>query len=265
MDDLVLKLTLTPALIGAASLAGRRWGPAVSGWLVGLPLTSGPVVFFLALNHGAAFAAAAAVGTLTGTLAECVFCLAYAWLALRSGWLSAILLSCLGFLAASFALQYLVLPLALLFLLVVAALALTLRLMPPRVASPQQAAPPPRWDIPARMVVATAFVLLLTGVAAALGPRLTGLLSPFPLYASILSVFAHRLQGAPAAIGVLRGLLLGLFAFASFFLALALLIERVHLVLAFALAIIVTLAVQAGSLWVLRRAGAARTQTPGAA
>jgi len=33
---LLLKLVLTPALIAAASLAGRRWGHAVSGWLVGL-------------------------------------------------------------------------------------------------------------------------------------------------------------------------------------------------------------------------------------
>src|SRR5918992_1631966 len=68
-DTLVLKLVLTPLLIAAASLAGRRWGPAVSGWFVGLPLTSGPIAFFLALEHGVAFAAAAAVGALAGALA----------------------------------------------------------------------------------------------------------------------------------------------------------------------------------------------------
>ncbi|MFI5277868.1 MAG: hypothetical protein ACHQ1E_11410, partial [Ktedonobacterales bacterium] len=83
MTTLVLKLTLTPILIGIASLAGRRWGPAISGWLVGLPLTSGPVIFLLALAHGASFAAAAATGTLAGTLSECVFCLAYGWIAWR--------------------------------------------------------------------------------------------------------------------------------------------------------------------------------------
>ncbi|HLI06681.1 MAG TPA: hypothetical protein VKV40_08945 [Ktedonobacteraceae bacterium] len=33
----VFKLLLTPLLIGLVSLAGRRWGPAVSGWIVGLP------------------------------------------------------------------------------------------------------------------------------------------------------------------------------------------------------------------------------------
>jgi hypothetical protein len=64
VEGLALKLVLTPALIGVVSLAGRRWGPGVSGWLVGFPLTSGPVAFFLALDHGVRFAAAAAVGSM---------------------------------------------------------------------------------------------------------------------------------------------------------------------------------------------------------
>ena len=34
MNILVLKLILAPVIIGSASLAGRRWGAAVSGWLV---------------------------------------------------------------------------------------------------------------------------------------------------------------------------------------------------------------------------------------
>ena len=57
---LAYKLLLTPLLIGAVSLAGRRWGPSVSGWLVGLPLSSGPVVFFFALEQGNRFASTAA-------------------------------------------------------------------------------------------------------------------------------------------------------------------------------------------------------------
>ena len=51
---LVFKLLLTPLLIGLVSLAGRRWGPGVSGWLVGLPLTSAPVSLFLTLEQGRA-------------------------------------------------------------------------------------------------------------------------------------------------------------------------------------------------------------------
>src|SRR5579862_5576796 len=110
MDSLILKLILTPALIGAASLAGRRWGPSVSGWLVGLPLTSGPVSFFLALSHGTGFAAAAAVGTLTGTMSQVPFCLTYGWLGRRLGGPLTLGISYLAFAAATLMLQYLMLP-----------------------------------------------------------------------------------------------------------------------------------------------------------
>jgi hypothetical protein len=254
VDSLALKLVLTPMLVGTASLAGRRWGPAVSGWLVGLPLTSAPIAFFLALNHGVAFAAAVAVGTLSGTISQAAFCVTYGWLAWRWGWLRTVSASCLAFVVSTVVLQSLTLPPVPLFLTVVAALVVALRLMPERTeTSATMVGPLPRWDIPTRMVVATVFVLLLTGVAPILGPRLTGLLAPFPLYAAVLTVFAHHLQGAAPAAQVLRGLLLGLFAFAGFFLMLAALIERLGIIPAFATAIAVALVLQATSLWALRR------------
>jgi len=65
----VLKLVLTPVLIATASLAGRRWGHVISGWLVGIPFTSGPITLFLFLEHGATFAANAALGSMVGVLA----------------------------------------------------------------------------------------------------------------------------------------------------------------------------------------------------
>ena len=83
MNILVLKLILAPVIIGSASLAGRKWGPAVSGWIVGMPLTSGPVIFFVALSHDATFAYNASLGTLSGGFSLVAFCLVYAWLALR--------------------------------------------------------------------------------------------------------------------------------------------------------------------------------------
>lgn len=255
MNTLALKLILTPALIAAASLAGRRWGTAVSGWLVGLPLTSGPITLFLALNHGASFAAAAATGVLAGAISQAAFCLAYGWLALRARWPFTVAAACLAFAAATFALHTLTLPPVPLFLVVVVTLALALRLLPRSYAKAPRPAKSdlPSWDLPVRMVVATAFVVLLTEVAPILGPHLTGLLAPFPLYAAILAIFAQQ-QGPAAAIGVLRGLLLGLFAFAGFFLALALLLEHTAIAPAFAVAILVALTIQSGTLWALRRA-----------
>src|SRR5262249_31692346 len=80
--------------------------------------------------------------------------------------------------------------------------------------------------------------------------------SPFPLYAGILAAFGHHFHGSQSAIAVLRGLILGLFAFAGFFLALSALIERAGIALAFAAAIAVALAIQAGALWRLSPRGA---------
>src|SRR5205807_6194643 len=80
---LALKLVLTPLLVGAASLAGRRWGSSVGGWLIGIPFTSGPIAFFLALSPGPRFAASAAAGIMAGAVSQSAVCLSYSWAAQR--------------------------------------------------------------------------------------------------------------------------------------------------------------------------------------
>jgi hypothetical protein len=254
LNGLLLKLVLTPALIGGASLAGRRWGAGVSGWLVGLPLTSAPIAVFLALEQGGEFAATAAVGTMAGTISQAAFSVAYAWLAFRRGPAAASVAGIVAFAASTAVLERIVASAAALFIVAIVGLLLALRLMPAGEPGGASRTPPaPAWDIPARMAVATAFVLLLTGFAAALGPRLTGLLAPFPLYAAILAVFAHRLEGPGAAARLLKGLLLGLFGFAAFFLVFASLMESAGLAVTVAAATAVTGALQAASFRVLRR------------
>lgn len=260
MDNLALKLVLTPTLIGAATLAGRRWGQSVGGWLVGLPLTTGPVAFFIALDHGAAFGAAAVVGSLAGAAAEAAFSLAYAWSAVRGprllprrldGWAPALLAGSAAYAATALLLEPLGLGPVALTVVVVVALALSLRLMPAG-GGGSSTAPAPRWDLPARMVLATAVVLALTALAPWLGARLAGLLATYPLFAAILTAFGHRVQGAGAALGVLRGLLFGLFSFTGFCLVLALGLVPLGIASAFAAAVAVTLLVQGFALWRLR-------------
>ena len=254
MDNLTLKLVVTPALIGAATLAGRRWGQSIGGWLVGLPLTTGPVAFFIALDQGTPFAATAALGSLAGAAAEAAFCVAYGRLALRAGWPLALVAGSGAFAVVGVALQGLALrPLPLL-LIGIGALTLALRLMP---ATAPAAAPvrTPRGDVPARMALATLVVLVITAFAPRLGARLSGLLATYPLFAAILAAFAHRLQGPAAAVGVLRGLLFGLFAFASFCFVLGVSLVPLGLSGAFGAAIAVAGVVQGLSLWRLRTPG----------
>jgi len=246
VDTLPLKLILTPTLIATASLAGRRWGQAVSGWFVGLPLTSGPVAFFVAVDHGVAFAAATAFGALAAAMAEAAFCLAYGYAALRWQWPIALTTACVAFTLTAVVLGPLSLGMIPLGVIVLAVLAAAVQVMPWRAAAAVGPAPP-RWDLPARMVTATVLVVALTEAAPVLGPRLSGVLAAFPVYAAILTVFGHR-AGAAGAVQVLRGLLLGLFGFAGFFLVLGLLIERAGIALAFTIASASALAIQTGSL-----------------
>jgi hypothetical protein len=253
MNILALKLILAPVIIGSASLAGRKWGPAVSGWIVGMPLTSGPVIFFVALSHEKAFAANAALGVLSGGLSLVAYALTYSWLAVKFRWQISIAGSLLVFSISTALLQNFTFPLLPIFGMVCAALLIGLRLMPKDVVEKENESKPGAWDIPARILIGTSFILLLTGIAPFIGSRLTGLLTTIPLYVTILSIFAHRNQGPAAAAHVLRGLLYGMFAFTGFFITLSLLIEQVSVAAAFGAAILAALIIQGSSLLILRQ------------
>ena len=252
MNLLALKLILAPLIIGSASLAGRRWGPAVSGWIVGMPLTSGPVIFFVALSHGVLFAESSALGVLSGGISLVLYALTYAWLATRFQWHVSIAGSIFVFSLSTLYLQTASIPLFIIVPVVALAIMAGLKLMPKGDVEPGKSEQN-KWDIPVRIFIGTSFILLLTGVAPLIGSRMTGLLTTIPLYVTILSIFAHRDHGPAAAAHVLRGLLYGMFAFTGFFLVLSLLIERTSLGVSFGLAAFTALAVQGTSLLVLRR------------
>jgi hypothetical protein len=94
------------------------------------------------------------------------------------------------------------------------------------------------------MLVASALVVALTSAAPLLGARLAGMLATFPVFATVLIVFVHRAQGQEAAQRLLRGLLLGLFAYSGLFLVIALIIERTGILASFVLASVVAGAIQ---------------------
>ncbi|QAY92927.1 hypothetical protein CUN63_24935, partial [Pseudomonas sp. ACM7] len=66
---LLLKLLVIPGFLLLISLAGKRWGPSVAGWLSGLPVVVGPILFFLAIEQGQVFAAQSATAALSAMFA----------------------------------------------------------------------------------------------------------------------------------------------------------------------------------------------------
>jgi len=216
-----LKLFLVPVLILIASLVGNRWGPAVSGWLVSLPFTSAPVIFFLAIEQGDAFASSASVGVILGLASIVLFAFAYCWLSLRqegTAWPYPLLLGSAAFFLLTFVFVDIPAPSLAAFVGVVVFLLLAYRRLPRARSTTGTNLPAARWEIAFRMVAATVLVLLITQASTMLGPQLSGLLTPFPVYVSVLASSTYRLQGAASAAQLVRGATMGLFTPAVFFL-----------------------------------------------
>ena len=247
----LLKLILVPIFIAVVSLASRRWGPTFGGWLIGLPLTSGPVAFFLALEQGTVFASQASQSIMLGIMSVFVFCLVYSWSAMRLATLPSILLGVGGFLACTFLLQMAGLPLMIGFPSSIFVLVVSLLLLP-RVHGAKVQALNLRWELPARMFFATALVFVITGVAQSVGPQLTGLISPLPVYAATLAAFTQWFQGREQAVLLLKGVIAGSFTFIAFFLVLSLTIVTWGIATSFLAAIGVSLLTHTVSLQFLR-------------
>lgn len=220
---LALKLTLVPLLILAITLAGRRWGPAVAGWLTGLPIVAGPIMFFIAFEQGAAFAERAVVGMLLGVLAVLPFNLAYAWCATRLSWRASVACSLGLYALAVTILNGVAISLTGAAGAVFASLVVARHLFP-RVEARKVAVAGARGEIVVRMLAGALLVLGVTTFAASFGARLSGLFASFPVVSMVLAVFSHRQSGREFAICLLRGIVLGWFAFLAFCLVLGLML-----------------------------------------
>jgi hypothetical protein len=224
------RLLLVPTLVAAVTLAVRRWGPAVGGWLAGLPIVAGPVLVFYALEQGREFAAEAAHTTLAGLIATVAFAVAYAHAARRLRWYVCMVIGWLTFAVAIVSLHALNPGLALsLFMLVAATFIGRLSLTRVRVAVTQRA--PSAWqpgtgaaagDLAVRLVATAVLVVTLTGLAARLGSSWSGLLNAFPVLTTIVAVFSHAQRGAGAAMAFLHGYLQAIIGFGLFCVVIAL-------------------------------------------
>ena len=259
---LALKLFLVPSLIYAVTLAGRRWGPAVAGWLSAFPIVAGPILLAISLEQGAGFAASAAEGTLMAVLAMISFSLAYAWASARMGVAGAMPVALGAWALAVAGLQSVRLPLPFAALAVVAALLLAPRLFPAlrhASASPAASGSSPALrrggDLPWRMLAGAVLVMSVSAAAAGLGPRLSGFFAMFPVMGTVLVGFTHVQAGRDSAVQLLRGTILGYFAFAAFCVAISLLLRAQPVAVSFFCAFVFALTIQ-----LLAKAASSRRQ-----
>lgn len=244
---LALKLLLVPAFLLLVSLAGKRWGASVAGWLAGLPVVAGPILFFLALERGAVFAADAAAMSLSAVLASVAFSVAYSHAAHRLPWPVALALGLCAWGAGAWALSALPVSAALALAISLLTLWLAPRLFPAaRVQASARSIS--AVELACRMGAGAALTLGVTWVAASVGPAWSGLLAVFPILGIVLAVFSHRSQGSAFAAALLSAMATGLYSFVAFCFVLSLALVPLGVATAFVLATGASLAVQATSL-----------------
>lgn len=253
MGVIAAKILLAPAFVVGASLVARRYGARVGGLVGGLPMVAGPILLVYALEHGRVFAAEAAAGTLLGLVLLLAFIAVYAHLASRMRWGTSLIFGWGAFFALTGALSAITLGVDPTLAVVLAAIALTLLVIPRARGKRLDGVKLPAWDLPLRALSALALALALTALAGQLGSKLSGLLAPFPVIASVLAVFTHAQHGEQDVLRIMRGFVMGLVAYALFCFVLAVSLESLGIAEAFLLAAAVALATQAVALAVTWR------------
>ncbi|MFM7707886.1 MAG: hypothetical protein ACKO9D_07705 [Gammaproteobacteria bacterium] len=247
---LALKLLLVPALLAVVTLAGRRWGQRVAGWLGSFPIVAGPILLILTLENGASFGAAAAERALAAVAATMGFFVLYARLAPRLPWpvTAPVCTACWLVLVAWLG----VLPQTPIAAASVATVALLLApramgsgALPTNTLAP---AAPAHGELLARMLAGATLVLFTSGVAADFGPEASGHASLFPVVGGTAAVSNHARQGAGTAVDFLRGTHRGMWSVAVFCGVLSLALPRMPVAAAFGLTLVATVATHALTL-----------------
>lgn len=207
---LLPKMVLVALLVVVASVATERLGPVIGALIATLPVTSGPVFVFLALDHDASYLSGVALSTLAATVPTAIFLACYVLAAQRlptrislpGGLFVWVVYAILSMWADKS------LPTALVMSLMVFPLCVAL-------AQPYTKAAVPHvhstvWDITMRGVAVALFVAVVETLSLVGGPELTGLLMAFPIVFICMIVIIQPRQGGAAAGAVMAQAIPGL-------------------------------------------------------
>lgn len=253
---LALRIVIGPLGVLGGTVAQRRLGPAVAGLVIGLPLTSLPLLWLVAIQHGAAFTGSMTNAILIGSIVEGLVLWSYAKLAARLSPTPA-LLGALAIFAGGVTLVGMLHVSALIAgLLTAAGFALALRWWPE--TSSEEIEANGRTRLVVRVVAATVFTIIIVTMATKLGALLTGLVDALPVTTMVMAFMTHQEQGPDATSQFIRGVLRGSFSWVISTVVLAEVLRTGHVLLAFGLSLLTALIVQAAvqatdSLPIIRR------------
>jgi hypothetical protein len=239
--ETLLRLALVPAVVWLASLAARRWGHAVSGYLGGLPMIGGPITLFLAIDLGPAFAARSALFTLAAISAQAAHLITFAHMGGRGSWWLALISGWTAFALTSLVVTMLPLSPPIALALAVGGLMAAWRWLPREQGAAASPRIPPI-ELRLRLVAALGLAVIIVWSGPVFGPVVSGLLLSVPVTGSIIPPFTLALYGSEALTRLLRGFVVGLSGFTAFFATLAFALPAWDVAPTFAAAVAVALA-----------------------
>jgi|GEM_PF-1706569 len=259
MIVLMLRLLIAPVIVLGVTLAQRRFGQAIGGLIVGLPLSTLPLLWLVSLQHGPAFTAAMATTILAAGAAQVVVIWLYARLAARTTPLRAITVTVGAFFLATAPLVAVRPSVMLAGALALGAFCVALQYWP-RVAETSD--DEGRYRLVLRMVVAATVTVAIASLAGAVGPAMAGLLGALPVMSLTIGFMTHRELGAGASTRFLEGVNKGTAAYVLSILVLTLLLRTTNdVAMPFVAAILVAVGVQVLAQLAATNAGVATTLT----
>lgn len=198
---LLIKMAIAAAVVVTCSLIAERSGPKVAAMIATLPISLGPVLFFLALEHDPAFLAESAHGTMNSNVANAGFVLAYVFAAQRLPTLPSLATALAAWIGVLLGVHALALPALPLTLLAVLAFAVIHRIVRPYLAARPVAPPRRAWyAVPLRAACVAALVGGVTVASHHVGPNWSGILAGLPLVlSSLVLILQPRIGGAATA------------------------------------------------------------------
>lgn len=245
---LALKLPLIGLAVWAASLASRRWGHRVGGWLAGMPVIVAPITALLLVDLGPERVRQAALATLVCQPALIVFLLVFAHSARWHRWGLSLALALGAYVTMALALSGLARPEWVTVILGLLSPELGRRLMPALGTHGDAPVPLPRSELLWRVAVAMGVAAAVLGGASQLPPLWAGVLMAAPIAGAVLPCFTLPRHGAEATVRMLSGFTRGQRGFVAFFVVLLVVLPGVHPALAWMLALgVAAAAASAGS------------------
>jgi len=253
---LVAKALATALIVISASVAAEALGPVWGAIIASLPVSAGPAYVFLAMQHGPNFVATSTLNSAAANAATGLFLITYGTLARRMPPWRSLCVAVAVWLVASLAVQQTGWTVTTAIVLNLAIYGSGLVFANRPTADPEPTRPSQRqWlDLPFRAVSVAAFVSLVVGVSAALGPAATGIAAVFPLSLISLIVILRPRLGGPATAGLATNALSPMLGFAIMLVVMHVAVQSSGVTAAFGLALAVCI-IWSSVLLLLRASG----------